>query len=97
MTMLLAILASTAVAAGGLVEPDPKAMSHAEIRAFNAKLTRDHPFYIRCVKSEAVGSLIKRQVSCRTKAQWDKADRIGNDEARDVMEHTQSKSWNSSG
>lgn len=78
--------AAAADAAASLVEPDPKAMSRSEIRAFNAKLARNHPFYIRCVKSEPIGSLVKRDVSCRTNEQWDKADRNGNDGARETYE-----------
>ena len=95
---LIALIAAEAVTAQpAIAAPDPKAMSHAEIRAFNAKVDRGHPYYIRCVKSEAIGSLVKRQVSCRTNEQWKEADRVGNDEVRDVMDHTRSKSWNTSG
>ena len=100
MTMLLAILAGAAVAAvpADLEEPNPKAMSYAEIRAFNGKLPRSHPFYIRCVKSEAIGSLIKRNVSCRTNEQWDKADKIGNDDAREMIDQYRGgKNVNTSG
>ena len=89
--------AAPAVAAAPVEEPNPKAMSYAEIKAFNAKVPRGHPFYIRCVKSANVGSLVARNVSCRTNEQWNKADRVGNDEARDVMEHVKGKALNTSG
>ena len=79
-----------------IVEPDPKAMSQKQIRAFNAKLDRGHPLYIKCVKSEPIGSLVKRNFSCRTNAQWQKAEEIGNQDVRDTMEEMQSKSWNTS-
>ena len=96
--LTLALFATEAVAPQPAVEePNPKAMSYAEIRTFNAKLPRNHPYYIRCVKSAAIGSLVARNVSCRTNEQWNHADRVGNDEVRDVMEHTKSKSWNTSG
>lgn len=98
--ILLPLLAAAAVAAAPVspvLEPDPKAMSQKEIRAFNAKLARSHPFYIRCVKSEAIGSLVKRDFSCRTNAQWKKAEEIGNQDVRDTMDKMQSKSWNTSG
>ena len=91
------IFAAAAAVPAELSEPDPKAMSYAEIKLFNAKVPRNHPYYIRCVKSAAIGSLVARRVSCRTNAQWDKSDRVGNDEARDVMVRTTSKAWNTSG
>lgn len=83
--------AAAGLAADAIEEPDPKAMNSAEIKAFNAKVPRGHPFYIRCVKSAAIGSLVARNVSCRTNQQWDKADKMGNDEARDVLEHSKGK------
>ena len=88
--------AATAVAAD-IAEPDPTAMSRSEIRAFNAKLSRTHPYYIRCERSEDIGSLVKRNYSCRTNAQWEKADAIGNQNARDAIESMQSKGSNTSG
>ena len=100
-SLFLAVLATTAptavAVATQLDEPNPKVMSSSEIRAFNAKLARTHPYYIRCVKSAATGSLIKRDLSCRTNEQWERSERAGNDEVRDVMEHTRSKSWNTGG
>ena len=75
-------------------EPDPKAMSYAEIRAFNAPLDKNHKFYIRCKRSAATGSLIQREMSCRTNEKWALADVRGNQEARDIGEEMQSKSWN---
>lgn len=98
LSAFLTLIASAAVGVpADIAEPNPKAMSYAEIKAFNAKLTRTHPYYIRCVKSAEIGSMVKRNVSCRTNEKWNQADRVGNDEARDVMDHTRSKSWNTSG
>lgn len=77
-------------------EPNPKAMSQAEIRAFNASLDKGHKFYIRCKRSAATGSFVQRQLSCRTNEQWAAADVRGNQEARDIGEEMQSKSWNTS-
>lgn len=97
-TLFLAAAAvSSAADASPVVAPDPKAMTQKEIRAFNAKLARSHPFYIRCVRSEAIGSLVKRDFSCRTNEQWKKAEEIGNADVRDTMDKMQSKSWNTSG
>lgn len=77
-----------------LVEPNPKVMTQKEIRAFNAKLDRKHPFYIRCVSTIEIGTLSKRQYSCRTNRQWALADRIGNENARETYDAMTSKSWN---
>lgn len=95
---LVALAGSTsaATAAVEVDEPNPKAMSTAEIRAFNASLTKGHKYYIRCKKDAATGSMIQRQYSCRTNQQWAAADVRGNQEARDIGEEMQSKSWNSS-
>jgi hypothetical protein len=79
------------VETSSLVEPDPKTMSQSEIRAHNAKLARDDPFYIRCVRSEAAGSLVKRNVSCRTNRQWRLSEEAGNREARDVADAMRGK------
>ena len=74
---------------------DPKKMSQSEIRAHNAKLERTHPNYIRCVRSAAIGSLVSRNFSCRTVAQWEAADRAGNEEVRRVQDAMSSKAVNS--
>lgn len=95
--MLAAETMPAASAAVEVAEPNPKGMSQSEIRAFNAKLSRTHPFYIRCVKSEDIGSLVKRNYSCRTNAQWHKAEDIGNQNARESVEAMQSKATNTSG
>jgi len=85
--LLIALAAQAAAATPtDIVEPDPKAMSRSEIRQFNAKLAKTHPFYIRCVRSAEVGSLVKRNYSCRTNAQWDRADRIGNQNAYETYD-----------
>ena len=66
-------------------------LSQAEIREHNARLTRDDPYYIRCIRSEAPGSLVKRRASCRTNQKWASADEAGNREARDVADAMRSK------
>jgi len=93
---LLILVAAQAAApvAADVAEPNPKAMSQSEIRAFNAKLARTHPYYIRCVKTEDIGSLVKRRLSCRTNEQWAKADKIGNISARETVEAMQSRGTN---
>ncbi len=102
MSLVLALLLGSADAvipasANALVEPDPKVMSQKEIRAFNAAVDRKHPFYIRCVSTVEIGTLSKRNYSCRTNRQWSLADRIGNDNARETYDSMTSKSWNQEG
>lgn len=80
-------------AATAQVEPDPKAMTPSQIRQHNSKLDRKHPYFIRCVKSANTGTLVARNVSCRTNRQWAIADRVGNDEARDIGDKMASKFW----
>jgi hypothetical protein len=78
-----------------VIEPNPKKMSGIEIREHNAKLARNHPFFIRCVKAEETGSLVKRKASCRTNKQWTAADEAGNREARDIADEMSSKAGKS--
>lgn len=100
LSALLLVLAAdapvTATEALPLVEPNPKTMSQREIREFNAKLPRDHPFYIKCVSSPEIGSLVKKSYSCRTNRQWHAADMQGNQNARDTYDEMTSKHWNTS-
>lgn len=74
-----------------LTEPNPKAMSQKEIREFNSKLSREHPFYIRCVRSDETGSIARKSYSCRTNQQWKLANETGNQTARDTVESMTSK------
>jgi hypothetical protein len=75
-----------------MAEPDPKKMTPAEIRAHNARLPRDHPYFIRCVRIETTGSLVpSRRASCRTNAKWAAAEEAGNQEARAVADAMRGK------
>jgi hypothetical protein len=96
LTSLLLLAAATAaapatVASVEITEPNPKKMSGKEIREHNAKLARNHPFFIRCVSSVETGSLVKRRASCRTNRQWAATDDAGNREARDIADQMSSK------
>ena len=71
-------------------------MSQKEIRAYNANLDKHDPFYIRCVSTTEIGSLVKRTYSCRTNHQWTKSDDTGNQNARETYEAMQGKATNSS-
>lgn len=72
-------------------EPNPKELSRSEIRAHNARVMATDPYFIKCVKSEPIGSLVKRNFSCRTNSQWNAADLAGNDEMRRVADQMSSK------
>ena len=94
LSFLLMLAADAAVVAPAVIEPDPKAMSRAEMNAFNARLTRTHPSYIRCERSLETGSLVKKTFSCRTNAQWKSAADTGNDNAREIGEAMRPKFLN---
>lgn len=97
--MILIAAATVLIGASGPVqaapvtipEPDPKAMTQKEIREFNAQLPRNHPHFIRCIKSDETGSLAKKTMSCRTNRQWELAYKQGNQEARDAATHAAGK------
>jgi plasmid maintenance system killer protein len=89
--MMVALILQSSDTAGIDKGPDPKAMSEAEIRAFNASVPANHPFHIRCKRYLAPGSAIKKLYSCRTNEQWRAAWDAGNQEARNIGDHFQSK------
>jgi hypothetical protein len=88
---LLLSSGTTAAAPAPELISGPIKMTASEIRAYNAKLPRDHPNYIRCTKVEATGSLVKKNASCRTNQQWAAADEAGNREARDIADRMSGK------
>jgi hypothetical protein len=96
-TLLSLVLAQGAatVAETPTVE-GPIVMSRAEIRDYNSKLDRNHPAYIRCMRTLDTGSLVKKTTSCRTNAEWKRAEEIGNNDARDTMDRMESGSWRTS-
>ncbi|MFM5954900.1 MAG: hypothetical protein ACKOPE_11465 [Novosphingobium sp.] len=96
LALIVAAEAPPASAQIAVAEPDPKAMSQKQIREFNAKLPRSHPYYIRCVSSGEIGSLVRKTFSCRTNHQWDQAQEKGNQNVRDTMDHLASKHWETS-
>lgn len=93
LVMLVGAGGAVQAEAAALVEPDPKAMSQKEIREFNATVPRNHPYYIRCIKSDEIGSLAKKLYSCRTNQQWELAYKTGNQDARETQDAMASKFW----
>lgn len=91
LAMAASSLILTATAGGAATqpsEPDPAKMSQSEIRAFNATVSKDHPYFIRCKRSVSTGSFVRGSTSCRTNAQWAIAMDRGNQQARDLVEST---------
>ncbi|MFM5931069.1 MAG: hypothetical protein ACKOPQ_09195 [Novosphingobium sp.] len=92
--LMLSAAEPAAPAPAPVTEPDPKTMTQKQIRAFNAQLDRKHPFWIRCVSTVEIGTLSKRNYSCRTNRQWELADKTGNQNARDTVEAMTGKAVN---
>ena len=83
LTAVSLVLVAPAVAGGDKLPPDrmPSEMTPTEIKAYNADIVRNHPYYITCRKSEVMGSLVKKLRVCRTQEQW--KELMGNDHRRD--------------
>jgi len=64
----------------------PSEMTPTEIKSYNADIDPDHPYYIKCRKTEVIGSLAKKLRVCRTNEQWKQASAKGNENARDTLE-----------
>jgi hypothetical protein len=81
-------LAAPAIAAADKQPPDrmPSEMTPTEIKAYNADIDPNHPYYIKCRKSEVMGSLVKKLRVCRTNQQWKEASAKGNDATRESLE-----------
>ena len=61
-------------------------MTNKEIETFNVGLDKAHPYFIKCRRIEEIGSLVKKARVCRTNQEWARADRDGNQNARDTVE-----------
>ena len=90
-------LAAPAVA-GDKQPPDrlPSEMTPTEIRAYNADIDATHPYYIKCRKTEVIGSLARKLRVCRTNQQWKEASAKGNENAADTLEAMRRAPINSS-
>lgn len=78
--------AAPAAANGQSAIISPSNMSPSQIKAHNAGLDSADPNYIKCRKSEVMGSLVKKERTCRTNAQWKEANLLGNESTRDMVE-----------
>ena len=91
-TLLIALAAGAAQPAElPTLDKDPTTMSQSEIRAFNTGRARTDPDFIRCVRLEETGSLVRKTFSCHTNSQWAEAEQVGNQSARDTFGAMQSK------
>lgn len=84
--------------AGDKQPPDrmPSEMTPTEIKAYNADIDPSHRYYIKCRKSEVMGSLVKKLRVCRTNEQWKEASAKGNENAADTLEAMRRAPVNSS-
>jgi hypothetical protein len=85
---LSVVLAVPAAAGTDKLPPDrmPSEMTPTEIRAYNSDIDESHPYYIKCRKTEVIGSLARKLRVCRTNEQWKEASANGNQNARDTLE-----------
>ncbi|GAO76996.1 MULTISPECIES: hypothetical protein [unclassified Sphingopyxis] len=74
--------------ADGIARPDVPAMSRAEIRAFNAKLPPNHPYYITCRQSSVTGSLAKVTRVCLTREDRERIARDAQDETHTTIDRS---------
>ncbi len=84
----LGLCMAAPVAAGDKQPPDrmPSEMTPTEIKAYNADIDASHPYYIKCRKSDTMGSLVKKLRVCRTNEQWKEASTKNNDYTRETLE-----------
>ncbi|MBJ7442426.1 MAG: hypothetical protein JHD35_25885 [Sphingopyxis sp.] len=74
--------------AADVERPNAPEMSLAEIRAFNAKLPKDHRYFIVCKREGVTGSLAKVVRVCQTREDMDRLARDAQNGTRDIMERT---------
>lgn len=84
--LALDVSAPTASPRSSPPDRPPSTMTSREIAAFNRSLTKDDPNYITCRREEVTGSLAKKLRVCRTKADWERFARIGEENARETLE-----------
>ena len=80
------VLAGPAFADSQPPSRSPSEMSSSEVKAHNAGLESADPNYIKCRKTEVMGSLVKKQRTCRTNSQWKDAAALGNESTREMVE-----------
>ena len=94
----LSIALAAPAVAGDKQPPDrmPSEMTPTEIKAYNADIDATHPYYIKCRKTEVIGSLARKLRVCRTNQQWKEASAKGNENVADTLEAMRRAPINSS-
>jgi hypothetical protein len=86
----LALSASVAHAGQEADAQGPVRMTPSQIAAYNSSLEPTDPVYIKCVRTEAPGSLVPRRV-CRTQQDWESRASAAQREARDIVDSIQTR------
>lgn len=66
----------------------PVRMTPAEILKYNAGFAATDSRFIKCVRTENPGSMVKRRI-CRTNEDWDQRAENASDEARAIVDNIQ--------
>ncbi len=84
----LVLATTSAQAADNRLPPDrpPSLMTSSEIKTYNQGLATADANYIRCRKTEVLGSLVKKNRECQTNQQWGKAIDDSNRSAREFVD-----------
>lgn len=92
LTLLFAAAAASAQT-GAPPSPSSQApvkMTPTQIAAYNSELFPSDPAFIKCVRMENPGSMVKRRV-CRTKGDWDQRAEAASAEARAIVDRIQTQ------
>ena len=84
--LLILAMAQAAGAEAPAVSTGPHEMTRSQIRAYNSRLSREDPAYIRCKTEEETGSLVRAHSTCRTNAEWRRVEDQNNADARDMVD-----------
>ena len=76
----------SATEAADVERPNAPDMSLAEIRAFNAKLPKDHRYFIVCKREGVTGSLAKAIRVCQTREDIERLARDAQNGTREIMD-----------
>lgn len=91
MAIAMASFPIPAVAQGDVVRTGSDGtvrMTPTQIADYNSALTPTDPGFIKCVRTENPGSMVKRRI-CRTNADWNDRAANASDEARAIVDSVQ--------
>lgn len=84
--LMLSAANVSATEAADVERPNAPDMSLAEIRAFNAKLPKDHRYFIVCKREGVTGSLAKAIRVCQTREDIERLARDAQNGTREIMD-----------